>query len=70
MWRKQHARKHSRRQRLERWQAAAIISAVALLIGMSVTLIFVRMPLGYVLSVLVNGSALVMFLVSLTMVNR
>ena len=70
LWRTQRVRERSRRQRMERWRLVTAISAATAIIGTIATLFYARTMSGYLISALVNGSALVLFLVGLWMMNH
>jgi curved DNA-binding protein CbpA len=70
IWHRQRARERLRRQRAKRWQLIAILCGAALIAGILITLLFVRMRHGYVISAVLNAGILSLLLVSLAMANR
>jgi curved DNA-binding protein CbpA len=70
LWRVQRVRERSRRQRMERWRLITVISAAIAMIGTIATIFYARTMLGYMISALVNGSAWVLFLIGLWMMNH
>ncbi len=70
IWRAQRSRERSRREQIEQWRILTQVSAAALILGVILTIFFVKTPSGYLIAAGINGAVLLALLISLAMSSK